>query len=95
MRPLDPQTPSLLIGLALAVREFRDLVQAGWPEGHAGGEKRISPTLVFADSGYMTPTVYAFCRKSGDPFRPAVKRGASQQHRQWYNRPTQGGASRQ
>jgi hypothetical protein len=41
----------------------------------------------------MAPTVYAFCRESGDPYRPAVGRGASQQRRLRYNRRTQGGAS--
>jgi phage terminase large subunit GpA-like protein len=79
--------------LMVTLREFRELIQAGWPVAHAEAEKRISPTLVFADSGYMAPVVYAFCRESGEPFRPAAGRGASQQHRQWYNRPTQGGAS--
>ena len=40
----------------------------------------------------MTPVVYAFCRESGKRFRPAIGRGAAQQHRQWYNRPTSTGA---
>jgi Terminase large subunit gpA, endonuclease domain len=40
----------------------------------------------------MTPVVYAFCREAGERFKPSVGRGASQQHRQWYNRPTKTGA---
>ena len=37
--------------------------------------------------------VYAFCRKSGETFRPAVGRGAVQRYRQqYYNRPTQTGS---
>jgi hypothetical protein len=40
----------------------------------------------------MTDVVYAFCRESGNRFLPSVGRGASQQHDQWYNRPTQTGS---
>jgi hypothetical protein len=40
----------------------------------------------------MPQVVYAFCRESGDRFRPAIGRGVAQQHRQWYNRPTQTGS---
>ena len=40
----------------------------------------------------MTPVVYSFCRQAGERFLPAVGRGAAQQHRQWYNRPTQTGS---
>lgn len=50
------------------------------------------PGAVWIDAGYMTPVVYAFCRESGDPYRPAIGRGAAQQHRQWYNRPTRTGS---
>jgi hypothetical protein len=52
----------------------------------------VLPNLVFIDSGYMPQVVYAFCRESGMRFRPAIGRGAAQQHRQWYNRPTQTGS---
>lgn len=50
------------------------------------------PVQVLIDSGYMSEAVYAFCRESGERFRPAVGRGAGQQHRQWYDRPTQTGS---
>src|SRR5215203_1162071 len=43
---------------------------------------------VWVDAGYQTSVVYAFCREAGDRFRPAVGRGAAQQHHQYYNRPT-------
>jgi phage terminase large subunit GpA-like protein len=75
----------------VALREFRALVGEGWPVGRAGGEPMI-PARVWIDSGYMTPVVYAFCRESGNRFLPAIGRGAAQQHRQWYNRPTRTGA---
>jgi hypothetical protein len=48
---------------------------------------------VFVDSGYMAEVVYGFCREGGERFRPAVGRGAAQQRRQWYNRPTQTGST--
>jgi phage terminase large subunit GpA-like protein len=75
----------------VALREFRTLVAEGWPVGAAGGQPMI-PTQVWVDAGYMAPVVYAFCRDSGTRFRPAVGRGAAQQHRQWYNRPTHTGS---
>jgi hypothetical protein len=66
-------------------------VLAGWPKGQAGGEA-VQPQQVFVDSGYMPQVVYAFCRETGPRFRPSIGRGAGQQHRQWYNRPTQTGS---
>ena len=75
----------------VALREFRALVMDGWPVGKADGKPMI-PERVWIDSGYMTPVVYAFCRESGARFLPAIGRGAAQQHRQWYNRPTRTGA---
>jgi phage terminase large subunit GpA-like protein len=78
---------AILVGL----REFRDLVQAGWPmEANPGQTKK--PDQAWIDSGYMAPIVYAFCRETGERFRPAIGRGAAQQHKQWYNRPTQTGS---
>jgi len=50
------------------------------------------PDLGFVDAGYMAQVVYTFCRESGERFRPAVGRGAGQQQRQYYNRPTQTGS---
>ncbi len=47
---------------------------------------------VWIDAGYMTEVVYQFCQETGKPFRPAVGRGAAQQRRQWYNRPTSTGS---
>ena len=75
----------------VALRQFREMVTQGWPVGTSADETK-SPTLVFIDAGYMTDVVYAFCRESGNRFVAAVGRGASQQHRQWYNRPKQTGA---
>ena len=77
--------------LLAALREFRDLIKEGWPVGDANGERKIAQQA-WVDAGYMTDVVYAFCRETGDRFRPAIGRGAAQQHRQWYNRPTQNGA---
>jgi hypothetical protein len=79
--------PAILAGL----RTFRDMIATGWPMGEPRGKPRV-PDRVWADAGYMTEVVYAFCRESGMPFMPAVGRGASQQHPQRYNRPTSTGA---
>jgi hypothetical protein len=75
----------------IALRQFRKMLREGWPVGSANGEQMI-PQQAWIDAGYMTPVVYGFCRESGDKFRPAIGRGAAQQHRQWYNRPTRTGA---
>jgi hypothetical protein len=48
--------------------------------------------MVWIDAGYMTPVVYTFCREAGQRFVPVIGRGAAQQHRQWYNRPTRTGS---
>jgi phage terminase large subunit GpA-like protein len=73
------------------LRELKDLALGGWPVGTANGSSMI-PHAVWIDAGYMTPVVYSFCREAGERFRPAVGRGAAQQHRQWYNRPTHTGS---
>jgi phage terminase large subunit GpA-like protein len=78
-------------GLLVALREFKSLVQEGWPRGSTDGE-RVLPQQVWVDAGYMAPVVYAFCREAGERFRPAIGRGAAQQRKQWYNRPTKTGA---
>jgi phage terminase large subunit GpA-like protein len=78
--------------LLVALREFKALVQEGWPRGTAAGNRLLSDQ-VWIDSGYMTPVVYAFCRETGERFRPAMGRGAAQQRRQWYNRPTHTGST--
>lgn len=80
-------------GLAtlVALREFKTMIGEGWPVGSTSGEL-MNASLVWIDAGYMTPVVYTFCRESGTRFRPALGRGAAQQHRQWYNRSTRTGA---
>jgi hypothetical protein len=77
--------------LLVMLREFGAMVTEGWPVGQAGGNA-VAPKQAWIDSGYMPEVVYEFCRKSGERFRPAVGRGAAQQHRQWYNRPTKTGS---
>lgn len=77
--------------LLVAMREFKALVQEGWPKVGPDGD-RVLPDQVWVDSGYMAPVVYAFCREAGERFRPAIGRGAAKQRKQWYNRPTRTGA---
>jgi hypothetical protein len=74
-----------------ALREFRDLCQEGWPVGSADDDM-LSPQAVWVDAGYMTHVVYAFCRESGEQYKPSFGRGAAQQRHQWYNRPTRTGS---
>jgi hypothetical protein len=79
--------------LMVALREFRDLALAGWPVAAADAGQRERPWQVWIDAGYMANVVYEFCRKQqGQNFRPTVGRGADQQRRQWYNRPTNTGS---
>jgi phage terminase large subunit GpA-like protein len=76
----------------VALREFRNLIQTGWPR--EGNEKEmVIPPQAWIDAGYMTPVVYEFSRQAGNRFVPCVGRGASQQRQQWYNRPTQTGST--
>jgi hypothetical protein len=77
--------------LMVTLRELKEMFTEGWPKGTADGQ-RVVPQQVWIDSGYMPQVVYGFCRESGLRFRPAIGRGAAQQHRQWYNRPTQTGS---
>lgn len=77
--------------ILVALKEFRSLVDEGWPVGTAAGTHKKTDQA-WIDAGYMAPIVYTFCRDSGDRFRPAVGRGAAQQRQQWYNRPTQTGS---
>jgi len=77
--------------ILVVLREFRSMALEGWPAQTPGG-KAMFPSQVWIDAGYMTPVVHTFCRDSGERFRPAIGRGAAQQHRQWYNRPTHTGA---
>jgi phage terminase large subunit GpA-like protein len=78
--------------LMVTLRELKEMLAVeGWPKSSATGQ-RVLPQQVWIDSGYMPQVVYAFCHESGERFRPAIGRGAAQQHRQWYNRPTQTGS---
>jgi phage terminase large subunit GpA-like protein len=77
--------------LLIALRECRDLALGGWPVGSPDGE-HMAPHQAWIDAGYMTHVVYAFCRETGNRFVPAIGRGAGQQHRQWYRRPTSTGS---
>ena len=72
-----------------ALRDFRELVAVGW---NWKAENNRTADQVFIDSGYQADVVYAFIRESDQTlYRPAVGRGAGQQHRQWYNRPKKSG----
>jgi phage terminase large subunit GpA-like protein len=87
------EVPSADLGVEQAVmvalREFKDLVLAGWTIEGRENEQAV-PNQVWIDAGYMTPVVYEFCRKAADKrFLPCVGRGANQQRQQIYNRPTQ------
>lgn len=80
------QVPSDELGqeaaLTTALREFRDGALAdGW-ESDAG---RVTPDVVLADSGWLTETVYGFCRESPGWF-PA-KGFAAAQYRRPYRAP--------
>ena len=75
----------------VTLRQLRDMTLSGWPVGTAQGEP-LCPQMTWIDAGYMTHVVYSFCREAGDHFRAVVGRGAGQQHRQWYNRPTSTGS---
>src|SRR4029078_8579387 len=77
--------------LMVSLRELKEMFIEGWPVGEANGPA-AQPRVVFIDSGYMAPVVYAFCRESGEGFRPVIGRGASQQDRnERYNPPAPGG----
>jgi phage terminase large subunit GpA-like protein len=79
--------------LLVALREFRDQALAGWPTAKADKTPALVPLQVWIDAGYMTDVVYTFCREQPDQrFRPTIGRGAQQQRKQWYNRPTQTGS---
>ena len=75
--------------MLVALRQFRDLVESGW--ACKDGQPRV-PDQVWIDAGYQKEVVYAFCRESGDRYRPCFGRGASQQRVQYYNRPKKTGA---
>jgi len=74
---------------AAALRELRDLVEAGYPK-HSGGT--IVPAQVWIDSGWheSRDEVYAFCREkpSAGRFFPAKGYGMLQQRDKAYRKPT-------
>ena len=82
--------------IMVAMREFRDQAEHDWPIATDGDPHETDddvsfrkPDHAWIDAGYMTDVVYSFCRESkGSRFRPAVGRGAAQQRRQYYSRPT-------
>jgi hypothetical protein len=80
------QVPADVLGqeeaLRTALREFRDgPVADGWESD----DGRLAPDLVLVDSGWLTETVYGFCRESPGWF-PA-KGFAAQQYRRPYRAP--------
>jgi hypothetical protein len=77
--------------LLVMLRQFKEELLSGWPMSDPNAQ-RVLPEQVWVDAGYMAPTIYSFCREAGERFRPSVGRGAAQQTRQWYNRPTQTGS---
>ncbi len=70
----------------LALQEFLDLLQAGYPQAIDANdlsrvnETPVIPQQIWVDAGYMTETVYQFCRANQE-FCPAVGRGATQELR--------------
>lgn len=64
--------------LMVALRDLRDLCQAGWPQ--QGRETRLFPAHVWIDSGWgdSSATIYEFVREHGLPFCAAKGVGTSQ-----------------
>lgn len=72
--------------ILLALRELRDeIVMAGWLDGET---PRI-PDLALIDAGYKNSAVFEFTRESGEPWLPAIGRGASQRQSEKYVQPKQ------
>jgi phage terminase large subunit GpA-like protein len=71
--------------LALALEEFRDTCEQGWPD--ESGAMRL-PNQVWIDCGFMPDTVCAFVRsKGGARYRPVRGLGGGQEAGQHYGRP--------
>jgi phage terminase large subunit GpA-like protein len=70
--------------IGLALREFRDVANAGWPT--PDGE-RVQPDQVWIDARYKTSAVCAMARDAGQRFRPVFGYGAGQMDNKRYNRP--------
>lgn len=91
---LEIASPDLGVekAILLALREFHEQMQEGFPV-HDAPEERRPLQLMWIDAGYMTDVVYNFVREHpGRCILPAVGRGAAQQRQQWYNRPTSTGS---
>ena len=72
--------------IVVALKSFRDeTVLEGWPL--PDGEL-IVPQQVWIDSRYQPEAVKAFCRESGQRFRPVEGLGYGQHYRRNYSRPT-------
>lgn len=79
-------------GVLAGLRDFRDnVLAAGF--AHSDGVAR-PPGAVWIDSGYLSDTIYMFCRESGPTFLPTKGHGASQDMGQSrrYNQPKSTGA---
>ncbi|MEX0643604.1 MAG: terminase gpA endonuclease subunit, partial [Pirellulales bacterium] len=77
----------------VALRQFRELMDTGFPMAESPTSDMYVPDQVWVDSGWMTEVAYAFCRESDEKkYRPSIGRGASQQRHQWYDRPTKTGS---
>lgn len=73
----------------LALREFRDVVAAGWPRMH--GERAV-PDVVTVDAAWNPDPVYAFIRESdGDTWFPTLGYGQNQTKRRLYTAPKKKG----
>ena len=79
------------MGLLLALREFRELIETGWPQAGTGLPNRI-PDQIWLDAGYQIEVVNTFCQESGRGYMPCVGRGAGQQREQWLQRTTRSGS---
>lgn len=73
------------IAITTALKNFRDVCEAGWPMPSApGGLKQ--PHTVFIDAGYQAPAVFAFIKSLGphslkSKYFPTLGRGSSQMQR--------------
>ncbi len=76
---------SVETAMITALKEFRDeTVLEGWPL--PGGELLV-PQQVWIDSKYKPEAVKAFCRESGERFRPTEGQGYGQHYTQSYSQP--------
>ncbi len=76
----------------VALRQFRDMANAGWPKGSAGGQ-RMELDWALADAGYMIDIVYTWARESGHGLLASIGRSAGQQRQQYVSKQTTTGPS--